>query len=688
MSSNFSTTENGNPPVHTERNCQNDVPRVLKNDGCHDLIHFHFFFFFSVVVIILLVMSSATFPSHRSAPWRDRDELWLVCTLALSVLPQNLLHAVKNWMPDVTSVSLLHSQLTRWALRGGVEPLAVSSTRDLISVIHDPTLGDETAHARRLALSCAVARCVGASTDSRQVRATALSVATIAARLHPPLPRELVDMRHATAHGALPSAPAAWTAAVTALAWLRAAWWEPQSAQLLLRAPWLRWSLSNQLDAEDESSTWASFCAAAREDISDSPDAGVGISLTGSDVFVRCPFCAPCYARVVAWARVRSLKQLAADTRICGILATAKASTAPNCSLPPAVAVALAALAKVHVTTLRASISETVSVHVFGSAATAVTASEAVEVVRFGASAGTAAATGGVSGGGFKRSRALSKSRTQYARNKRILVSGPQVLLARAADMCGAALVSSCALLSTSVESAAAPSLALVLLPLSLLISTLAAELSVELGMPLAAASACLAAAALRRFFDDSSSDTTNARMAAAAVHAAAVAVDCAISQLPDVAAVPSQHPALVRSRANAPLSASCGCLAVKMVYALAGSAYTWPPLALSATHSTAASDVDVLGAALSLRAAVATTPPQDQHAMSALDLAVSAVAVAVAAAEPLATKSECGGVSDGHHSSLSLVEMERLLIFGGLQSSKPSHDDLWRFGSFDLFVL
>eukprot|EP01006_Ploeotia_vitrea_P051067 TRINITY_DN67521_c0_g1_i3.p1 TRINITY_DN67521_c0_g1~~TRINITY_DN67521_c0_g1_i3.p1 ORF type:complete len:463 (-),score=231.07 TRINITY_DN67521_c0_g1_i3:859-2247(-) len=76
----------------------------------------------------------------------------------------------------------------------------------------------------------AIVRLVNGVTDVLQRSYYARSVLSLAAEVN--MPRELVDVRHASTHGELPSHRTLEDAARAALQWLREYYWEPQAARL------------------------------------------------------------------------------------------------------------------------------------------------------------------------------------------------------------------------------------------------------------------------------------------------------------------------------------------------------------------------------------------------------------------------------------------------------------------------
>lgn len=82
----------------------------------------------------------------------------------------------------------------------------------------------------RCRFSVTLARLVSGVADQTQRGRVAASVASLAGRAG--LPRSLVDVRHASAHGELPSLPELRVAARDALEWLRDCYWNAQSAKV------------------------------------------------------------------------------------------------------------------------------------------------------------------------------------------------------------------------------------------------------------------------------------------------------------------------------------------------------------------------------------------------------------------------------------------------------------------------
>lgn len=149
--------------------------------------------------------------SVRVVPWTNWAE-W--CQLRLAVLRNDVLSAL--------------SILSLYRLRRPSSlPSSLQSTVTLLSLL-SPTPLDP--HARRLALSMALVRLVNGATDSIQPRAggaSARSVHSLAKVLR--IPPQLVDIRHAATHSALPRLDALEDAARIALGWLEESYWAPQA---------------------------------------------------------------------------------------------------------------------------------------------------------------------------------------------------------------------------------------------------------------------------------------------------------------------------------------------------------------------------------------------------------------------------------------------------------------------------
>ena len=130
-------------------------------------------------------------------------------------------------------------QLHVWMLRGNA-PLSVCSTFQILTLCASGTEntpveqvgGGGALEHRRLALAMALVRLVNGLADSGQKGMFASSVYDIAAQLR--LPRTLVDLRHESTHGAMPSWPMLRSAADAALAWLWDAYWRRQRTHLAI----------------------------------------------------------------------------------------------------------------------------------------------------------------------------------------------------------------------------------------------------------------------------------------------------------------------------------------------------------------------------------------------------------------------------------------------------------------------
>ena len=170
-------------------------------------------------------------PPPRLLPWRSWGEWRRVAAVLLGEPP------VLDSPPlgDGVAVEL---ELRRWVARGRA-PLAIHSTlqlRALLAQCSDSMEGSAE-DALRLSLSMAIVRVVNGFTDSGQGGAYARSVYEVASRIG--LPRPLVDLRHESSHGALPSLSLLRFCARLTLGWLLEAYWRRQSQHLLGLAPLL-----------------------------------------------------------------------------------------------------------------------------------------------------------------------------------------------------------------------------------------------------------------------------------------------------------------------------------------------------------------------------------------------------------------------------------------------------------------
>lgn len=168
-------------------------------------------------------------PPPRLLPWRSWGEWRGVAAVLLGE-------------PPVQDPPLLGDrvavELRRWVARGRA-PLAIHSTlqlRALLAQCSDSTEGSAE-DALRLSLSMAIVRVVNGFTDSGQGGAYARSVYEVASRIG--LPRPLVDLRHESSHGALPSLSLLRFCARLTLGWLLEAYWRRQSQHLLELVPLL-----------------------------------------------------------------------------------------------------------------------------------------------------------------------------------------------------------------------------------------------------------------------------------------------------------------------------------------------------------------------------------------------------------------------------------------------------------------
>ena len=187
----------------------------------------------------------AAFVSRSLAPpkltsWSNWDE-WLNTYLLVSAA---LAALESHRSRDNASLRAASGALRVWVQRGRA-PLAVFATQQLLSILEADAEFllnrndiETSADYIRLSYSMALVRLVNGMADSGQRGVYAQSVMDAARRLG--LPRSLVDLRHESTHGALPSLPLLRAACRDALVWLRDAYWDRQWRHLnskLLLAP-------------------------------------------------------------------------------------------------------------------------------------------------------------------------------------------------------------------------------------------------------------------------------------------------------------------------------------------------------------------------------------------------------------------------------------------------------------------
>ena len=234
--------------------------------------------------------------------------------------------------PWKASASACLSALNAFIVRGRA-PLAVHATHQLLSLLLELSIDEQgdnshavgsgfipSSEARqegvRLALSMALQRLVNGLADSGQKGAFASSVFDVAARLG--LPRSLVDLRHESAHGALPSLPLLRSAACGALRWLWGRYWAHQGShtlRLLEAAPGTQHMQQQHRGTQslDHAASTGSimfsdnslvFTAAHHPSVSASSISGGGMSVSGLSAFGT-PQLISLYGRTV-WEKVSS----------------------------------------------------------------------------------------------------------------------------------------------------------------------------------------------------------------------------------------------------------------------------------------------------------------------------------------------------------------------------------------------
>lgn len=164
-------------------------------------------------------MGAQGYDSHRISPWSSWAEWHELYELTF----QN--------PPDIRRLaSILSAYRIR---RSSTLPIALESTIILIDYVHravNPTRDPGNDYSLRLGFSLAIIRLVNGLTDQKQSRATgayARSVLSISEEVG--LPRDLVDVRHESVHGKLPTLEVLIAAGQRAIGWLRQEYWERQS---------------------------------------------------------------------------------------------------------------------------------------------------------------------------------------------------------------------------------------------------------------------------------------------------------------------------------------------------------------------------------------------------------------------------------------------------------------------------
>lgn len=189
-------------------------------------------------------------PPPRLLSWVDWRE-WAAVAAAIGPAITGAAANTSSW-PDAADVALpsLHALISR-----GRAPLAVHASHQLLSLLlQDARLDQEEARASaphldpaparrspavieaardqvRMGIALSLQRMVNGLADTGQRGAFAASVFDLASRVG--LPRVLVDLRHESAHGALPSLAVLQFAAITALEWLWNHYWANQAGHTI-----------------------------------------------------------------------------------------------------------------------------------------------------------------------------------------------------------------------------------------------------------------------------------------------------------------------------------------------------------------------------------------------------------------------------------------------------------------------
>ena len=185
-------------------------------------------------------MASRSLAPPKLTAWSSWEE-WLATQAAVA----EALRGASSAATGEAAADALHAAcvaLRVWVHRGRA-PLAVFATQQLLSIAETDAAtsarqlwgggGGGDLEQVRLAYSMALVRLVNGMADSGQRGVYAQSVLDCARRLG--LPRSLVDLRHESTHGALPSLPMLRAASRDALEWLRGAYWERQRLHLEAR---------------------------------------------------------------------------------------------------------------------------------------------------------------------------------------------------------------------------------------------------------------------------------------------------------------------------------------------------------------------------------------------------------------------------------------------------------------------